>query len=264
MSALGPFLRPDRSGYFLGDESVDGFTDRLDLPRRQRVILAKMAQRLTPDRLDPVQVELLAGADEAVVPSALIDAFARDEALVGEVGAQGLLEHLTERERDLAAHPWSLKSVSRPYPLRIGHVIELVRAAGHDVTDRQLRHWADAGLLPSHRINGQRYFLRAAVLRAMLYAKLSPQQIASLMAVAQGSEQGLLFTAAFGSLLGAGRCVTNVYAEPWNDLAEAGQILLANISALTELPIQRIDHASEGTMDEPVSQARRTDDLMPA
>lgn len=161
-----PTIRPDRRGYMLDAEWVDGFSDRPELPVKARRQIALLAERYAPDEISDEQRALLASRSEERA-SDLLRALAEDEADLDEAFAEGLYDSLDEHELTLARE--------QSYPLSIGEVEELTGA-----TARQLRHWEEQGLLRLHSFGAQRRYLRGGVLRAMALVKQEQYVLATL------------------------------------------------------------------------------------
>ena len=179
---LTPTLRYDRAGYIFGDESSDGFVDRVDLPRPARIVLARFALEYTPAELDDAQRTLLDEFDREEPPHAsdLLKALADDEYDFEEAVAAGLFSQLSDDQIATARDPSEILD-GRGYPLKIGEVCTLSGA-----TPQKLRHWEELGLLRSSRVNRQRRYFRGAVVRAMVLEGQEQYEIAYMAAVAGG------------------------------------------------------------------------------
>ena len=185
-----PTIRDDGSGYLYKDEDVDGFADDLRLPTPARVLIARFAAALTPERVTPEQRSLLRG----VGPSSLLKDLADDEADLEKAWETGLYDLLTARQHAFLREPILHPNVRSSYPLSISDVAKLSGAS-----ERQLRYWEDNGLLRSGRDSaGSRRYFRSAVLRAMAYEQ-APQHVRQtlLSILKEGPERFLrLLTAA--------------------------------------------------------------------
>ncbi|HLA13486.1 MAG TPA: MerR family DNA-binding transcriptional regulator, partial [Gemmatimonadaceae bacterium] len=148
-----PVVRPDRLGYVLGGDWVDGFADSSALPLPIRRQIARLAERYAPGELSDAQRALLA-ARPVERASDLLRALAEDEADLDEAFVEGLYDSLDEAELAVAR--------SQSYPLAIGKVSELTGAS-----PRQIRYWEEQGLLRAYAFGGQSRYLRGGVLRAM-------------------------------------------------------------------------------------------------
>jgi len=183
-----PTVRADRRGYVLGDQTVEGFGDRAELSIEDRTILARLCRRYTPQALTAQQRELLRAFDEGApqAPSAVLSGFSSNEADLHDISASGFLQELKADELRYVAKPGSHPSLKgRAYPLTTGEVATLCRA-----TQRQVRHWADLAMIPSYRIDGQRRFFSAGLIRAMVLAKGDNYEVSALAAIARGGKRG--------------------------------------------------------------------------
>jgi len=122
-----PPVRADGKGYTYAGESVDGFADRPELPQPLRVRLARLAERYAPERLSPVQRELLASPlakrDAARQPSAVLDGFQADAAEAERAWEEGVYAQLSATQKEWVADPASHPFVSdgARYPLTLSH-----------------------------------------------------------------------------------------------------------------------------------------------
>ena len=184
----GAVLRPDLKGYRLGDVSVDGFADRADVSAEDRVVIARLCRRYAADELSPTQRRLLRESGDAV-PSAseVLRGFARNDADVASVEDDGFLEELSDAELAVVAYPaLHPRLPDARYPLSIGELETVTGASA-----RQLRHWADAGLLPVVRLGGQRRFFSAAVVRAFVLVRSDTYEVSALASIARADPDGL-------------------------------------------------------------------------
>jgi hypothetical protein len=168
-----PTVRPDRAGYVLDGESIDGFADRRDVSKDVRVLIARMAARFAPDAMTDWQrsaVEV-AGTPRA---SELLVALTADEEDVDLAFQEGLFDDV--RPSDLK------RARAQQYPIRIGQASKLTGA-----TQRQLRHWEGLGLLRTHVINNQRLYFKGAVIRAFALVK-HEQFVLSTLGKAKGGD----------------------------------------------------------------------------
>jgi hypothetical protein len=173
---------------YLGRRTV-GFVDRPELPDTARVVIARFARRFSPEALDAEQRRLLDSfdADPAPKPSDLLVALAADEADLAKVYELGLFETISVGQLELARDPSRVPGLAgRTYPLSMSEAAELTGA-----TQRQLRTWADAGLIVAVRIGGERMFMRGSVLRAMVLGGAPRFSIATLLAAAKGTGDGM-------------------------------------------------------------------------
>lgn len=197
-----PLVRADGRGYSYAGESVDGFADREELPTEARVRLARLAERYMPKRLTPAQRELLASPlaerDASKRPSVAQEGFQADEQEAARAWEDGVYAELPPKQREWVAQPGRHPKLAANvrYPLTLGQLHRLTGAS-----ERQLRHWTDAGLIPSHRAGAHRRFYSAAAARALLLAQMTPQQLASLITLRQGGQSGRRLTVLIGSVL---------------------------------------------------------------
>jgi DNA-binding transcriptional MerR regulator len=215
-----PALRADRRGYVL-DGSHDGFADRAELPDAARRRLARWAQRFTPGSLSEEQRALLVAAPERRAADDLLAAALRDaEDDVPAAVARGFYEDLTAEQlrwmREPSSHP---ELAGRDYPLTMSDMERLTGA-----TARQLRHWEALGLVPAHRIDGQRRYLSAAVARAFALKESQQHEIAALGALAGGGEDAARFARLVAAQVGslAGR----ITGDDGDELADAAATIV--------------------------------------
>lgn len=82
------------------------------------------------------------------------------------------------------------------YPLTLGQLHLLTGAS-----ERQLRHWTDEDLIPAHRAGTHRRYYSAAAARALLLIQMTPQQLASLIALRRGGDSGRRLIVMIGSVM---------------------------------------------------------------
>jgi DNA-binding transcriptional MerR regulator len=241
-----PALRADRRGYVL-DGSHDGFADRPELSDAVRRRLARWAQRFTPGSVSDGQRALLVAEPESPVDDELLAAALRDaEQDVPVAVARGFYEDLTTEQlrwmREPSSHP---ELAGRDYPLTMGDMETLTGA-----TARQLRHWEALGLLPAHRIDGQRRYLSAAVARAFALKESQQHEIAALGALAGGGEDAARFVRLVAAQVGslAGR----IPGGDGDELADAA-------ATIVRLSARLVDDEGSGqaTVRKPPARQRR-------
>jgi hypothetical protein len=184
-----PLVRADGEGYTYGGEWIEGFADRPELPLPVRVRLARLGERYVPKKLSAAQRDLLASPmaerDATRQPSAELDGFQANAQETERAFEDGVYAELTSEQQawvaDPSAHPALAEDVR--YPLTLGQLHVLTGAS-----ERQLRHWSDENLIPSHRAGAHRRYYSAAVARALLLADTAPQQVATLIALRQGGD----------------------------------------------------------------------------
>ncbi len=195
-----PLIRADGRGYTYAGESTDGFADRPGLPTQARVRLARLAERYAPKKLSKVQRELLASPlaerDATRQPSPDQEGFQADATEAERAWGEGVLAELSSEQQawmsDPGSHP--LLPDGTRYPLTLGELHVLTGAS-----ERQIRHWSDEGLVPSHRAGTHRRYYSTAVARALLLAEMSPQLVAALIALRQGGDHGRRLWALIGA-----------------------------------------------------------------
>jgi len=183
-----PRLRRDGKGYIWDGDDRLGFADRPSLPREVRIAIAEMAAEHAPKGASPAQQRLL--EEWVPVSSPLIDALVADQFDVQSAIEQGLTADFSDADwallRDPSLHP---RLVGARYPLAVGELSTLTRA-----TERQIRHWADTGLVPTYRISGQRRFMSGGFIRALALMRMPQSRrtpiVTALATAAQVNEQG--------------------------------------------------------------------------
>jgi excisionase family DNA binding protein len=232
-----PLVRADGAGYTYAGDSVDGFADRVDVPIEARVRLARLAERHTPRRLSEAQRELLASPqaerDATRRPSPAQAGFQADEEDVARAMEEGVYAELSSKQREWVAQPGShpqLPDAIR-YPLTLGQVHILTGAS-----ERQLRHWADEGLIPAHRAGTHRRFYSAAVARALLLAQMPPQQVAFLTALRHGGEPSRRLAVLVGSVIASAAESAEITQRARDEILQGARSLMDHRSAFTDLP----------------------------
>jgi hypothetical protein len=205
-----PLVRADGEGYTYAGEWIDGFADRPELPLPVRVRLARLGEHYSPRKLSVAQRELLASPlaerDATRQPSAELDAFQANAQEMERAFEDGVYAELTAEQQAWVADPSSHAALADNvrYPLTLGQLHLLTGAS-----ERQLRHWSDEGLIPSHRAGAHRRYYSAAVARALLLAETAPQQVSTLIALRKGGDHArrlwALIGGVGGSLADAGR-----------------------------------------------------------
>jgi hypothetical protein len=193
-----PLVRADGEGYTYAGEWIDGFADRPELPLPVRVRLARLGERYAPKKLSAAQ------RDATRQPSAELDGFQANAQEMERAFEDGVYGELTSEQQAWVADPSSHPALAEGvrYPLTLGQLHLLTGAS-----ERQLRHWSDEDLVPSHRAGAHRRYYSAAVARALLLAETAPQQVATLIALRQGGESARRLWALIG---GVGRSVADV------------------------------------------------------
>jgi hypothetical protein len=177
-----------RRGFLLDGELQEGFADEPGLPDDDRLLIARWAEHFAPERLSDAQRHLLdqPGAERPVSLAQRELQENQRELQSPYLGA--LFDSLSEEQRRVVEDPGSGEEARRVgYPLSVG---DLARITG--TTERQVRKWADDGLLPSFREGSQRRFYSAALIRAFAISGASGPEKTILRAAAQG-EAGHLF-----------------------------------------------------------------------
>lgn len=205
-------VRADLGGYVLRGRRVDGFADRADLPVADRVAIAQMARDYAPSALSAEQRRLLTRDDARPRRApARLRAFTENALQDEDLQRAGLYDQLPARQRAAIART--------DFPVTVGQLAELTGAS-----ERQIRHWTDLGLVPSHRVAGGRRYFSAGAAQATLLARLPNHQIATLATLAHPSRSSPPFVAILGATLTTlSRQVGSDQVE--RDLAEAGSRL---------------------------------------
>jgi len=153
-------LIPERDGYLLGGERVEGFPDQADLPERQRVKIARWATQLRPDEVTVDQRALLERQPQP--PSPRRRAARQRSDMLSSPLVRALWSTLDEQQQSLVLNPDRRVGDGARFPLTVGKLAALVQA------DRQkIRRWGDNHLLPSTRDhNGHRQYGAAAAIVA--------------------------------------------------------------------------------------------------
>lgn len=179
-------LDPQRRGYFLNGKLREGFLDDLDLGVKQRELIARWAQHFTPSDLSDTQVELLGAVGPPRV-SAEQEEFIENQRELRTPYLAALFESLSLEEQRLVQRPTLASERVRDYPLSVGGLSHLTGAS-----ERQIRKWADDGVLPSYREGRDRRFYSAAAIRAFALAR-APQHSKALATAAARGEIGQHF-----------------------------------------------------------------------
>lgn len=197
-----PLIRADGMGYTFAGESVDGFADRPELPPPARVRLARLGERYAPRKLSSHQRKLLATPaaerDATRQPSPEHEGFQADATEAERAWEEGVYAELSDEQQAWVSEPGSHPSLPDEirYPLTLGQLHRLTCAS-----ERQLRHWTDEGLIPSHRAGSHRRYYSAAVARALLLAQMTSQQLATLIALRRGGDSGRRLAVMIGSVM---------------------------------------------------------------
>jgi len=199
-----PLVRADGEGYTYAGAWVDGFADRPELPLPVRVRLARLGERYAPKRLSTTQRDLLASPmaerDATRQPSAELDGFHANAQDMERAFEDGVYAELRSEQQAWVADPSSHPALAEGvrYPLTLGQLHLLTGAS-----ERQLRHWSDEDLIPSHRAGAHRRYYSAAVARALLLAETAPQQVATLITLRQGGDHARRLWALIGGVSGS-------------------------------------------------------------
>jgi hypothetical protein len=175
-----PRLDPRRRGFYLGDTLHEGFADRPGLPARSRTLIARWAERFAPERLEEIQRELLAAAPEPSVSLAQRE-LARNQRELRSPYLSVLFDSLTLAQQHAVQDPRGTGVTDVGYPLSAPQLARLAEAS-----ERQVRSWADEGLLPVYRESGERRFYSAAAIRAFALARAPGHSKAIASAAARG------------------------------------------------------------------------------
>lgn len=220
-----------RRGYLLDGKLQKGFPDREDLGDADRLLIARWAQRFAPGRVTDAQHDLLEGQGERL-PSVAQHELQENQRELRLPYIAALYESLTEKQRRLVEEPGSSpRTKGVEYPLSVG---DLVRLSG--VSERQVRKWADDGLLPSYRDGTHRRFYSAALIRAFAIAEASTQEKAVLSAAAHG-RAGHLFQLIAATM---GRAAASLPGEESVRLVALCQELISSSRLMRD-----VDHRAE-------------------
>ena len=178
-------LDPQRRGFFVDGELRHGFADDPELPIQERRLIARWAARMAPEDCSDVQRALVREAEQVEGVSIEQRELLENQRELRSVYLSTVFDSLTERERELVRDPGSLSEYRDfAYPLSVGQMSALTQT-----TDRQIRRWADDGLLPSFRAGNERRFYSAALIRAFALSH-APHYTKALTAAAARGEVG--------------------------------------------------------------------------
>lgn len=222
-----PLVRADGRGYTYAGESTDGFADRLELAFQARVRLARLAERYAPKKLSTAQRELLASPraehDASRRPSVAQEGFQADEEEAARAWEEGVYAELSAEDQTWVAEPGrhpALPDTIR-YPLTLGQLHLLTGAS-----ERQLRHWTDEDLIPAHRAGTHRRYYSAAAARALLLTQMTPQQLASLIALRRGGDPGRRLVVLIGSVMASAAGRADVSEQERSDILQGARALV--------------------------------------
>jgi DNA-binding transcriptional MerR regulator len=228
-----PLVRADGGGYTYAGEWIDGFADRPELPLPVRVRLARLGERYAPKKLSTAQRDLLASPlaerDATRQPSAELDGFQANAQEIERAFEDGVYAELTPEQQMWVADPSSHPALAEDarYPLTLGQLHLLTGAS-----ERQLRHWTDEDLIPSHRAGAHRRYHSAAVARSLLLADASPQQVATLIALRKGGEHGRRLWTLIGGIAASLADVGSVEGSERDRIRQWAQALVAHRDVL--------------------------------
>jgi excisionase family DNA binding protein len=157
-----------------------GFDDQPDLSTRQRTLIARWADRFAPDSLTDVQRDLLESAAPPGVSTEQRE-FAENQRELRSAYLANLFDSLSDDKQRAIQDPVRAGVTSDGYPLTVGELAVLTEAS-----ERQIRKWADEGLLPSHRQGRDRRFYSAAAIRACALVRAPGYSKAIAAAAARG------------------------------------------------------------------------------
>lgn len=175
-------LTPDRRGYVLNGERVDGFPDPEQLAVELRAKVARWASRLASDQLTEQQQELLetderppaAGYGES-------EAVAENSDELVRLNQHGFFDSLAKVQAHLVIHPGGEEGVEgASYPLSVGQMAALT-----GVSERQVRHWSDINLIPTYYVGKERRFYSAALVRAFHLSEAEQYQKTAVATLAK-------------------------------------------------------------------------------
>jgi hypothetical protein len=227
-----PLVRADGKGYTYAGESIDGFADRAELPPPARVRLARLGEHYAPKKLSPAQRALLATPaaehDATRRPSAEQEGFQADATEAERAWEEGVYAELTNEQQARVSDPGSHPSLPEEtlYPLTLGQLHLLTGAS-----ERQLRHWTDEELIPSHRAGSHRRYYSTAVARALLLAQMTSQQLATLIALRRGGDPGRRLAVMIGSVMASVADDAGVGAAEREGILAGARALAGSVSA---------------------------------
>jgi hypothetical protein len=227
-----PLIRADGKGYTYAGESIDGFADRPELPLPARVRLARLGEHYAPRKLSQAQRELLATPaaerDATRQPSPEQEGFQADVADAERAWDEGVYAEISQEEQQWVSDPGTHPSLpdSMRYPLTLGQLHQLTGAS-----ERQLRHWTDEGLIPSHRAGSHRRYYSAAVARAFLLAQMSSQQLATLIALRRGGDSGRRLAVMIGSVIASAADEAGVGEAERESILAGARALTGSVAA---------------------------------
>jgi len=227
-----PLIRADGKGYTIAGESIDGFSDRPELPPPARVRLARLGERYAPKKLSPAQRDLLATPaaerDATRQPSVEQEGFQADAAEAERAWEEGVYAELSSEQQEWVSDPGSHPSLPEEtrYPLTLGQIHLLTGAS-----ERQLRHWTDEEMVPAHRAGSHRRYYSTAVARTLLLAQMSSQQIATLIALRRGGDPGRRIAVMIGSVMSSVAHDSGVGEAQRENMLAAARALAENTAA---------------------------------
>src|SRR5262249_1905342 len=148
-----------------------------------RTMIARWAQRFTPSDLSEAQAQLLGAAGPPQVSVEQAE-FIENQRELRTPYLATLFESLSSKEQRLVQSPPLAGEKVGDYPLSVGGLSHLTGAS-----ERQVRKWADDGVLPSHREGRDRRFYSAAAIRAFALVR-APQHSKALASAAARGEIG--------------------------------------------------------------------------
>jgi excisionase family DNA binding protein len=220
-TALKIRLDPRRRGYFLNEELRPGFADDPALPLEQRRLIARWARHFTPDEVSKDQEELIASAGPPSVSERQRHLLHNQEELQTPYLA-ALFDSLDPDDQRKVQDPSIAGERIPPYPLSVGQLSELTKAS-----ERQIRKWADDGVLPSYREGSSRRFYSAAAIRAFALVR-APNPSKVLASAAARGEVGHHFQLLAATL---GRVADQMPA----DLRQRLNVLAEDLSSSSHL-----------------------------
>ncbi len=228
-----PLVRADGHGYSYDGKSVEGFADNRELPFQVRVRLARLAEHYVPKKLSSAQRELLsspqAERDASRRPSAAQEGFQADEEEAARAWEEGVYAELSAEQQAWVSKPSRHSALpdSARYPLTLGQLHLLTGAS-----ERQLRHWTDEDLIPAHRAGTHRRFYSAAAARALLLTRMTPQQVASLIALRRGGDPGRRLAVLIGSVIVSAADRADMTEQERSDILRCARALVDHRDAL--------------------------------
>lgn len=241
-------LDQKRRGFFLDGKLQEGFSDVESLSGADRLLIARWADHFTPGEVSDTQRSLLDASDDQPPVSLAQYEFAINQQELESGYLQALFESLSDDQRRFVRDP-SLRLKGSEYPLSVGELSSLTGAS-----ERQLRSWADEGLIPAFREGSDRRFYSAALIRAFVLSG-APNYTKALVGAAARGEAGqalALIAATFG------RASFTMPEELRSELAKAADQISRSSQLMADLGGSELQQAWKKTSPERFKAAARS------